>query len=256
MRCLFPVTKKGLSFATAIVAVVVGLCMPAAVEAQRTGSVVDTVNWGAADTNYKTNFTGDLISIAQYSPGVSTHLTSMNITFTGNIEQVYRFNITNGSANGTLEADFHLYDPSHTQLITTNTNTITIAYGTPAHPVTVDTGTQTVTTTATDSSTNVPGTNGNGTVFTTANLATYTGTGTVNFQIDGQSLNSITTSGTVSHPTNTYIYGTLTITYNYITVPEPANWAWLISISLTGSWALSRKRRRTPKTRSIVYTLR
>jgi hypothetical protein len=93
-----------------------------------------------------------------------------------------------------------------------------------------------------------------GTGTASGSLAVYTGTGNVQFDIDGTGAENFTGSSNIDDGVATYLGGSVVVTYTFIT-PEPGSWAVMGVGLFTGGLFLRRRRfsvqRLSRKSRSL-----
>jgi hypothetical protein len=218
-----------------------------AANAQATASYSVSANLGSTATPFGPS---GLLSVAQYNPVLYNYGNLQSVKITWTISTTINWSYTNHGTDTNIttasnKASGVIYFPSTSTTVGSSIAT-TSPYASYPHAIAAgQTLSGTSTATGSTDTTIVPGTDARGHVWTSANLVTFTGSGNVTFNVQGVASNTFSnTNGNITASIQTYITGTVTVTYTYYLVPEPGTWAFMLSGCGTGVYALRRRKRK------------
>ncbi len=209
---------------------------------------------GTTNTGTITSANGSVyFQVAEYNPAAHAYsqLQSITITIQGGASTTYTPNgtlkITN---NGLTSTTYTIQNTTNLELFNAVTGTgISSSSALLGSSATSKTSTTNLVarngTSAAQSATYTTGYNSNSTTISSG-LATYSQLygGTIYFDLAGISTDTITGGTTKTDASLWSTNATLTITYNWIQVPEPSQWGFIVAGAITSGFALRRRSRR------------
>jgi hypothetical protein len=204
-------------------------------------------NLGTSNTGTITSASGSTyFSVAAYNPYTTNFsaLTSITVTLKGGVSTTF-------TPTGTFKVvgaggPFSIYDSMNLAVFAPVTSTLTASSTQVAGLSTATSNTKTnLITNTTSSATYASGFSAaTNSVTSGMNLYSITGGGTIYFDLAGIAKDTITGGTTKTDDSTWSTNATLTITYNYILVPEPGTWSMMAGCAVAGGLALRRRRRR------------